>query len=135
MFEPPRTNLAARTRTPPRVLVVEDSPTDLALMLRLVERLECEADVARDGEAALAAVRRGGYDFILMDLQLPHLDGWEATKAIHEAVGPAGPFIAAVTGHHDAESLRRAEAVGVDYVIHKPATLAAVRAMLAPSFN
>ncbi len=103
------------------VLVAEDSPTNQLVVKTLLQRLGCEVEVVEDGEQALAAAGRRGYDLILMDLRMPKLGGLEAAKAIRRLPGLAlTPPIVAVT----ADTLRRekkacAEA-GMNAYIAKP---------------
>ena len=68
-----------------RILVVDDHQVNQQLGVLMVERLGCRADVAGNGHEALEAYSRIPYDLILMDCQMPELDGYEATKKIREA--------------------------------------------------
>jgi CheY-like chemotaxis protein len=65
---------------PARVLLVEDSPINQKVALRMLERLGYRADVACDGAEAVAVVQKDRYDVVLMDVQMPVLDGLEATR-------------------------------------------------------
>jgi len=128
----PQLTRRTRRRGQVRVLIVEDSPTDLMLMQRLLDRLGCKADVAADGQRGIEAACTGDYDFIFMDLEMPKVDGWEATRWIHRTIGPASPFIAAVTSHHSDQDNRKCADAGIDYVLPKPVTLASLTAMIEP---
>ena len=66
------------------VLVVEDNPINLAVVDKILKKLGIDTTHAVDGLAALGVVQKGGFDLILMDCQMPRLDGYKATKAIRE---------------------------------------------------
>ncbi|HUR24847.1 MAG TPA: ATP-binding protein [Candidatus Thermoplasmatota archaeon] len=77
---------AARTPRDLRVLLVEDNALNEMLALRVLENLGYAADVARNGEEAVEAVVRQRYDVVLMDVQMPVMDGLEATRTIYRRV-------------------------------------------------
>ena len=106
-----------------RVLVVDDNPLNLMVAQKLVERLGHQVTTAIHGEDAVAQWKKDAPDVILMDLQMPVMDGMEATRIIRtqsEVQGLAHQRIVALTA--DAEKSTRQEALsaGMDDVVVKP---------------
>jgi signal transduction histidine kinase/ActR/RegA family two-component response regulator len=83
---------AAAERQPlnARVLLVDDHPVNRQLGQALLEMLGCQVDLAEDGEQAVQAAAKGGYDAILMDVHMPRMDGLAATRAILKMEGAEG---------------------------------------------
>jgi len=108
-------------RHPLRILLAEDNPVNRKLALRLLERMGYRADVATDGLAAIAAVEGAIYDVILMDVQMPELDGLEATRRIrHRWPGAAGPRIVAMTANAMEGDREACLDAGMDDYLAKP---------------
>jgi signal transduction histidine kinase/DNA-binding response OmpR family regulator len=122
---------ATSTPSPARVLLVEDSPVNQRVALRMLDVLGYRADVAGDGAEAVRAARRRPYDVILMDLQMPVLDGIGATREIR-AGEPAGPppWIIAMTAEALSGDEARCRAAGMNDYVAKPVQLAALRAAM-----
>ena len=108
-------------RAAPRVLVAEDNPINIEIMTAYLAAGGYSSTFVRDGQAAIEAVVTGEYDIVLMDIQMPVVDGMMATKGIRALGGHAGEIpIVAVTAIHadvDAAFLRFA---GLDAWVAKP---------------
>lgn len=111
-----------------RILVAEDNPTNQTLALRLLEKHGHSVVIASDGEEALAAYAPGRFDVILMDVQMPKLDGLAATRALRRN-GAAVPIIA-LTAHAMAGDRERCLAAGMDDYLTKPVSADQLFAML-----
>jgi GAF domain-containing protein/DNA-binding response OmpR family regulator len=107
-------------RHPLRILLAEDNPVNRKLALRILAKLGYEADVAVDGLEAIAALERSAYDVVLMDIQMPELDGLEATRRIRARWPDHGPRIVAMTANALAEDREASLAAGMDDYLAKP---------------
>jgi PAS domain S-box-containing protein len=119
-----------------QVLVAEDNPVNQRLALLLLEKLGHRAEVVANGAEALAALEHERYDVILMDVQMPEMDGLEATRRIHERWAGARPRIVAVTAGARSEDRERCLAAGMDDYLSKPIRpeeLSAALAAVAPA--
>ena len=116
-----RTLPSSGGRTLYRVLVVEDNLVNQKLAVRLLEKRGIRADIAANGTEAVEMWHRFPYDLILMDCQMPDLDGYEATRIIRRLGGdePHVPIVA-VTAHASMDEHSRCLAAGMDEVLTKP---------------
>jgi signal transduction histidine kinase/CheY-like chemotaxis protein len=114
-----------------RILIVEDNAANLKVAVRMVERLGYRADVAGNGSEALSVLGQVRYDAVLMDCQMPEMDGYEATREIRrgEQHGRHLPIIA-MTASAMAGDRERCLAAGMDDYISKPVKLHIVAAVL-----
>lgn len=110
--------------TPLRILLAEDNAVNQTVALRLLERLGHRADVATTGHETLTRLEAELYDVILMDVQMPGMDGLEASRTIC-ARWPVGerPRIVAMTAEAMAGDRERCLAAGMDDYVVKPVTL------------
>jgi signal transduction histidine kinase/DNA-binding response OmpR family regulator len=117
---------------PIRILLAEDNLVNRKLALRMLEKLGFGADVAANGVEAVAALEKQMYDLVLMDIQMPELDGWEATRKIRSRwPGSEGPRIVALTANAMAEDRQRCLAEGMDDYMTKPIQAAELKRVLS----
>ena len=108
-------------RLPLRILLAEDNVTNQKLALRLLEQLGYRADFAANGLEVLEALDRQSYDVILMDVQMPEMDGLEATRRVrHDWPGENGPRIVAMTANAMEGDRELCLEAGMDDYISKP---------------
>jgi CheY-like chemotaxis protein len=103
-----------------RVLVVEDNRINQALLVDQLNRAGFSTFTASDGKEAVEAVRRGGFDAILMDVQMPEIDGIEATRRIRTSELRYRIPIIGLTAHTGSVVRKRCLDAGMDLVLHKP---------------
>ena len=104
----------------PRVLVVEDNLVNRELAGILLARFGCDAVFAENGKEAVAAVEAGPFDLVLMDCQMPVLDGYAATRAIRERHPAEELPIVALTAYTTREHRERCREAGMDDFLAKP---------------
>ncbi len=114
-----------------RVLVADDNQVNLRVAGRILEKAGISVDVAGNGLEVLEALEKEPYDMILMDCQMPIMDGYEATRAIRALKGPrAQTLIIAATAGVTAEEQRRCETCGMDAFLAKPIQATKLLALL-----
>jgi CheY-like chemotaxis protein len=113
-----------------RILVAEDNAVNQRLALLMLEKLGYRGEVVSNGAEALAALERTRYDVVLMDVQMPELDGLEATRRIHERWASERPQIIAVTAGAMSEERDRCLAAGMDDYLSKPIRIEELSAAL-----
>ncbi len=104
----------------PRILVVEDNEMNLDMLSRRLKRKGYEVVIAMDGEAGVAMAASEQPDLILMDMSLPVLDGWEASRRLKGMPETAGIPVIALTSHAMAGDREKAMAAGCDDYDTKP---------------
>jgi CheY-like chemotaxis protein len=113
-----------RGQTMPRILLVEDNEMNRDMLSRRLARGGYEVIVAEDGQRGLAMAESGKPDLILMDMSLPVIDGWEATRRIKADAETQGIPIIALTAHAMATDRERAMEAGCDDYDTKPVDFA-----------
>jgi two-component system sensor histidine kinase/response regulator len=105
-----------------RVLLAEDNAVNQRLATRLLEKRGHSVVVAGDGREALAAIAKESFDLVLMDVQMPEMDGFEATAAIREKEKSSGVYlpIVALTAHAMKGDREKCLAGGMDGYLTKP---------------
>ncbi len=118
-------------RLPLRILLAEDNEINRKVALAMLKRYGYQADVAVNGLEAVAAVERQSYDLVFMDIQMPEMDGLEATRAII-ALAPKvpRPRIVGLSANAMAEDVQAALQAGMDDYLAKPITPGGLRGML-----
>ena len=121
-------------RMPLRILLAEDNEVNRKVALRMLKGFGYDADVAGNGLEAIAAVQRQPYDLVLMDIQMPEMDGLEATRRIVRDVRfELRPRIVAMSANALREDADAALMAGVDDYVVKPISVPMLRAALERS--
>ncbi len=118
---------------PFRLLVVEDNATNRIMAVRMLEKMGHTVLPAENGLEALDILAEKSVDMVLMDIQMPELDGLETTRRIRAGVAPGAPqdmIIAAMTAHAAASDRDRCLEAGMDDYISKPMDFAGLRELL-----
>jgi two-component system, sensor histidine kinase and response regulator len=114
-----------------RILVVEDNAINQEVICELLATHDIEVEVADNGQLAIAKLKRGYFDGILMDCQMPVMDGYEATRAIRTMPGYAALPIIAMTANVMAGDRDKALAAGMNDHVGKPIDIAVLFATMA----
>ncbi len=109
---------------PLRILLAEDNAVNQKLALRLLEQMGFRADVASNGLEAVESVERQAYDVVLMDVQMPEMDGLDATRAIRKLTNLRQPRIIAMTANAMQGDREMCLAAGMDDYVSKPIRVA-----------
>jgi signal transduction histidine kinase/CheY-like chemotaxis protein len=124
--EPVRTQKGLRSLRSPismRVLLAEDNAVNCAIASKLLEAIGCEVVVAGDGERAVELVKQSNFELVLMDVQMPVLDGLAATQAIRAIATLQQPRIVALTANAFESDRHACLAAGMDDFVSKPVRL------------
>ena len=103
-----------------RILLAEDEPVNREITMELLGYVGLQVEVAEDGQQAVDLAQRKPFDLILMDMQMPRLDGLQATEQIRRLLGGRHLPILAMTANAFAEDKARCLAAGMDDFISKP---------------
>lgn len=119
-----------------RVLVAEDNAVNRMVLTQLLDALGVDCDAVADGSQALAAIDAGDYALVIMDLNLPVMDGLEATRRIRASEQPGAPYagrhlpVVALTGTVTEHDRQRCARAGMDDFLAKPISVDALRRTL-----
>jgi two-component system, sensor histidine kinase and response regulator len=127
------TDSALSPQAPRRILLAEDNALNQRIALRLLEKAGHSVLIASNGREAVEALDREPFDVVLMDIQMPEMDGWEATAAIRakERGGRAPVRIIAMTAHAGSRDREKCVDAGMDGYISKPFRLEELCAAIA----
>jgi PAS domain S-box-containing protein len=118
-----------------KVLVVDDNATNRLVAVKILEQFGAEAETAEDGLLAVEAVKARQFDLVLMDIQMPNMDGVDATREIRALSKPVGTLpIVAMTANVSPNQLETYEAAGMNGVIAKPVSPSTVFSEIASLF-
>lgn len=108
----------------PKILLVEDNYINQRVAVLMLQRINIQCDIASNGSQAFEMYKQNMYDIILMDIQMPYMDGWEATKAIRDFEKSSGmekaSRIIALTASEAIDFANRYREAGMDDFIEKP---------------
>jgi signal transduction histidine kinase/DNA-binding response OmpR family regulator len=113
-------NSAMGSKHPLRILLAEDNAVNQQVGLLMLSRLGYHADLVADGQRALEAIENGQYDLILMDIQMPNMNGIDAARIIQEKMGRKCPLIFALTAEALEGDRQRFLDLGFDGYLSKP---------------
>lgn len=115
-----------------RVLLVEDNPVNQKVAIRMLQKLGCAVDVAENGQQALERLACASYDIVLMDMQMPVMDGLTATRLLRQREQQTGnhQIVIALTANAMQSDREVCFEAGMDDYLSKPLTLDALQATL-----
>ena len=125
--------VAAGVQPGTRVLVVDDSVDTVESTARLLKLHGHEVQTACDASEAIAAALRWHPEFVLLDLGLPNIDGYQVAARIRQEASCQGTVLIAVTGYGRPEDRQRSREAGITYHLLKPVDPGALLALLSPT--
>ena len=116
---------------PLHILVVEDHEINQKLMMRILDKMGYQADLAKNGAEAVIAIEQTSYDLIFMDIQMPVMNGYEATQTILTTLPPEKrPIIVALTANVQTEVREKCFQLGMSDFISKPIRLEEIKRVI-----
>ena len=125
----------SRADKPTRILLAEDNVINQKVAMRMLERLGYQAEAVANGLEVLQALERQPYDIVLMDIQMPEMDGLEATRRIREMQAVRQPYIIAMTAHAMKGDREVCMAAGMDDYVPKPVRMEELQVALTQSIG
>jgi CheY-like chemotaxis protein len=110
--------------------VVDDDKDTTESMALLLRGFGFQVQVAADGQAALEEARAGQPDVVLLDIALPHMDGYEVARRLRGQEAGKRPWLVAVTGFGNEKDFRRSQEAGIDFHLVKPVEPARLKGLL-----
>jgi CheY-like chemotaxis protein len=117
-----------------KILLAEDNRINQKVMEKMIEQLGAKIDIAEDGEKAIEAVEQKSYDLIFMDMQMPKMDGLEATRKIRAMKLQKAPYIIALTANVLGEDIQKCLDAGMDEYLGKPIKIDSLKRLLQKIF-
>jgi PAS domain S-box-containing protein len=105
---------------PARILVVDDNPTNRQVVITVLQALGYQPDIAENGQTGIEMAEVGGYDLILLDLQMPDIDGWTVARHLRQYVRQKRLAIVAITAAVSPDDRQRCFDAGMDDFVMKP---------------
>ncbi|MBL7941585.1 MAG: response regulator [Flavobacteriales bacterium] len=119
-----------------RVLIAEDNEVNQMVLLQMLTRAGLKPDVAESGQTAVNMIRERGYDIVLMDLQMPGVDGLQAARMVRDDVRiDPKPTIVAISANNSDDDRKTCEMAGMQFFLPKPFTLEQLYAVLGRFSN
>jgi PAS domain S-box-containing protein len=110
----------AAEKLPVKILIVEDNPTNRQVVITVLQALGYEPDIAVNGQQGIEMAEVGGYDLILLDVQMPDIDGWTVARHLRQHVRDKRLTIVAITAGVTPEDRQRCFDSGMDDFVMKP---------------
>jgi CheY-like chemotaxis protein len=107
-------------KLPVKILVVEDNPTNRQVVVTVLQTLGYQPDIAENGQTGIEMAEVGGYDLILLDVQMPDIDGWTVARHLRQYVRDKRLAIVAITAGVTPEDRQRCFDAGMDDFVMKP---------------
>ncbi|MCF8304723.1 MAG: response regulator [Bacteroidales bacterium] len=116
----------------PKILIADDSEFNQLYLEQMMTTIECDFKIVGDGKQAVEEVKSGNYNLVIMDVEMPGMDGKEATKMIKQDLqAPLNRIpVVALTAHRDEAMIREIESIGFDDIISKPFEINTIKEMI-----